>query len=56
MHLPDYVKDRVQSSYGTEPAPSKDKDWAVASYAKKVTIFNIGIKLLSSWGKAQESL
>ena len=46
MYLPDYVKDHVQSSYGTEPAASKDKDWAVASYAKNVSIFNAGRKIL----------
>lgn len=42
MHLPDYVKDHIQFSYGTEPAPSKDKDGAVANYAKNAIVFNVG--------------
>lgn len=46
IHLSDYVKDHVQSYYGTEPVPSKDEDWAVASYAKNVNNFNIGHKIL----------
>lgn len=54
--MPDYVKDHVQSSCGAEPAPSKEKERAVASYAKNVTIFNVGPKILTLSGKGTKKL
>lgn len=56
MDLPDYVQTIMQSSCGNAPAPSKEKDRAVASYAKNVTIFSVGHKILiQSHKKAYDS-